>query len=306
MDNSSYPEIKVEIELLIGLPKNTENGVPMVLEFGFLHWPFGSPPAEPESYFLSAYEPLWKQQLISQNWGYAVLVPISVQADNGAGLTDGIIGLVNKGKHRSPQDWGVLRAWAWGAAKALDYFETDPKIDASKIGIEGTSRYGKAALVAMAFDNRFSLGFIGSSGAGGASSLRRNFGEMVENLASSGEYHWFCGEFIKYASSLTVNDLPIDAHELIALCAPRPVFISAGSTLIEGKWVDAKGMFLAGVQAGPVYEIVGKKGLSTTTFPVMGTALTSGEIAFRQHAGGHSTGPNWSTWIAWAHRYWDE
>ena len=103
---------------------------------------------------------------------------------------------------------------------------------------------------------------------------------------------------------METQDLPVDAHQLIALCAPRPVFISAGSHLIEGHWVDAKGMFLSGVYATPVYELLGKKGLETSGFPKMGTALVDGEIAFRQHAGGHSTGPNWSTWIAWASKYW--
>ena len=190
VDNSHYPDIEVNIALLVGLPKDTEKAVPLVTRFGFINWPFGPPPTEPNSYFMSSYEPLWKQQLISQNWGYAILVPSTIQADHGAGLTSGIIGLVNKGAHRSPEQWGVLRAWAWGAGRAMDYYETNPRIDASKIGIEGTSRYGKAALVTMAFDPRFSLGFIGSSGAGGASLLRRNFGEMVENLASRGEYHW--------------------------------------------------------------------------------------------------------------------
>ncbi|GBF20457.1 MULTISPECIES: glucuronyl esterase domain-containing protein [Arenibacter] len=305
VDNSTYPEIDVKIELLIGIPMADNGPVPLVMEFGYIQWPFGTPPAEPKSYFASPYEPRWKQQLISQHWGYAILVPSSIQDDNGAGLTSGIIGLLNQGRNRKPEDWGVLRAWAWGAGKALDYFETDPTIDARKIAIEGTSRYGKAALVTMAFDQRFSMAFIGSAGAGGSSLLRRNFGEMTENLASSGEYHWFCGNFIKYASTLTVTDLPVDAHELIALCAPRPVFISAGSALIEGNWVDAKGMFLAGVHASPVYRLLGKNGLHTNKFPLMGNALTTGEIAYRQHAGGHSTGPNWSTWIAWAHRYWD-
>jgi hypothetical protein len=197
-----------------------------------------------------------------------------------------------------------VRAEPWGASRILDYFETDPDVDATQVGIEGTSRYGKAALVAMAFDSRISIGFIGSAGAGGSSILRRNFGEQVENLASSWAYHWFCGNFIKYGSILTVDDLPVDAHQLVALCAPRPVFISSGSPFIEGTWVDAKGMFLAGVHAGPVYDLLGRKGLGTNDFPYMGQALTEGEVAFRQHAGGHSTGPNWSTWIAWAHRYW--
>ena len=171
---------------------------------------------------------------------------------------------------------------------------------------EGLSRYGKAAVVAMAFEPRFSLGFIGSSGAGGTKILRRVFGEQVENLASSAEYHWFCGNFIKYAGTLKPDDMPVDAHELVALCAPRPVFISAGSPQVEGQWVDAKGTFLGGVHAGSVYRLLGKKDLGTIEFPKLGTPLIDGEIAFRQHAGGHSTGPNWSTWIAWACRYWGE
>ena len=156
----------------------------------------------------------------------------------------------------------------------------------------------------MAFEARFSLGFFGSSGAGGVKILRRIFGEQIENLCSSSEYHWFTGNFLKYASKYSADDLPVDAHALVALCAPRPVFISVGSPEVEGQWVDAKGMFLAGVDAGSVYHLLGMKGLDASDFPPLGTPLLSGEIAFRQHAGGHSTGPNWSTWIAWASRYW--
>jgi len=304
VDNSAYPAVEVKIELLVGIPKSAKKAVPLVMEFGFIKSPFMRANDEPDSYFFSSYEPKWKQQLLSQNMGYAILVPSSIQADNGAGLTSGIIGLVNHGKQRKPDQWGVLRAWAWGASRAIDYFETNPKIDENRIAVEGVSRYGKAAIVSMAFDQRISLGFFGSAGAGGISLLRRNFGEQVENLASPGEYHWFCGNFIKYASVMETQDLPVDAHQLISLCAPRPVFISAGSHLIEGQWIDAKGMFLSGVYATPVYELLGKKGLETSGFPKMGTALVDGEIAFRQHAGGHSTGPNWSTWIAWASKYW--
>lgn len=306
VDNSAYPAISVEIELLVATPSAAGQPVPMVLEFGFVRWPFGPRPAESGPRLLSANEPGWKEQLISRGWGYAIIVPSSIQADNGAGLRQGIIGLVNKGEPRLPDQWGSLRAWAWGASRAIDYFETDANVDASRIAIEGLSRYGKAALVVMAFEPRISIGFIGSSGAGGAKILRRVFGEQVENLAGTGEYHWFCGNFIKYASTLTADDLPVDAHELVALCAPRPVFISAGSPQVERQWIDAKGMFLAGVHAGPVYRLLGKRDLGTSQFPVLGTALTSGDIAFRQHAGGHTTGPNWSTWIAWACRYWGD
>ncbi len=305
VDNSAYPDIKVEIELLVGVPANATKPVPIVLEFGFVRSPWGNRGASEQPIF-RVNEPGWKEQLISKGWGYAIIVPSSIQADNGAGLRQGIIGLVNKGQYRKPDDWGALRAWAWGASRAIDYFETDSDIDEARIAIEGLSRYGKAAIVAMAFEPRISLGFIGSSGAGGAKILRRVFGEQVENLASTSEYHWFCGNFIKYASSLTPDDMPVDAHELVALCAPRPVFISSGSPQIEGQWIDAKGMFLAGVHAGPVYKLLGKKDLGTKEFPILGTSLTDGEIAFRQHAGGHTTGPNWSTWIAWACGYWGD
>src|SRR4051812_16719345 len=269
-----------------------------MMEFGFQFPPNFRPPAPAAN-----AGPTWQEQLLKKGWGFAILVPTSVQADNGAGLTQGIIGLVNKGQPRKPDDWGSLKAWAWGAGKALDYFETDKQVDAKQVSIEGLSRYGKAAIVTMAYEPRFAAGFIGSSGAGGTKILRRVFGEQVENLASSGEYHWFAGNFIKYAGPLTPNDLPVDAHELVALCAPRPVFISSGSPTVEGRWVDAKGMFLGGAYAGPVYKLLGKKDLGTTEFPPQQTALVNGEVAFRQHEGGHTTGPNWPTFLEFADRY---
>jgi hypothetical protein len=242
--------------------------------------------------------------LLQHGWGFALLLPTSVQADNGAGLTRGIIGLANKGQPRKPDDWGALRAWAWGASRALDYLETDASVDAKRVGIEGLSRYGKAALVAMAYEPRFAIGFIASSGAGGAKLHRRDFGERVENVASAAEYHWMAGNYLKYAGPLTAKDLPVDAHELIALCAPRPVFISAGSPDVEGGWIDARGMFMAAVAAAPVYKLLGRRDLGTAQFPPMETALVAGDIAFRQHSGGHTAGPNWPTFIQFADRYW--
>ena len=294
VDNSSYPAVAVNIQLTLTTPEKAAGPVPVIMEFGF----GGRGPAT-----RAGGPPGWQQQVLAKGWGYAVIVPNSIQADNGAGLTTGIIGLCNKGQPRKPDDWGALRAWAWGAGRALDYFQTDPAVDARRVGIEGLSRYGKAAIVTMAYDERFAIGFIGSSGAGGAKLHRRYFGEMVENVASSGEYHWMAGNYLKYAGPLTAKDLPVDAHELVALCAPRPVFISVGSQQVEGGWVDARGMFLAGVGAGPVYELLGKKGLGTAEFPPQETALTDGEVAFRQHAGGHTTGPNWPTFLTYAGRY---
>lgn len=299
VDNSSYPQIDVDIQLSITTPRERSKPAPVMLHFGFVFPPGFRPPAPGTT----AQQKSWQEQVLEKGWGYAILVPTSIQADNGAGLTRGIIGLVNKGKPRKPDDWGALRAWAWGASRAIDYFETDNSVDAKQVGIEGLSRYGKAAIVAMAYEPRISVGFIGSSGAGGTKILRRMLGEQVENLASAAEYHWFAGNFIKYAGPLTANELPVDAHQLVALCAPRPVFISAGSPTVEGQWVDAKGMFLGGVHAGPVYRLFGKKDLGTSNFPPIETSLTDGELAFRQHSGGHTTGPNWPTFLKWASRY---
>ena len=299
VDNSAYPAIEVNIDLTLATPAQATGPVPVIMEFGF-NFPAG---AQPPAGRGAPSGPTWQQQLLARGWGYAVIVPTSYQADNGAGLTKGIIGLTNRGQPRKPDDWGSLRAWAWGASRALDYFETDAAVNAKAVGIEGLSRYGKAAIVTMAYEPRFAIGFIGSSGAGGAKLLRRVFGEQVENLAGSGEYHWFAGNFIRYAGPLTPNDLPVDAHELIAMAAPRPVFISVGSPKVEGNWVDGRGTFLAGVSAGPVYRLLGKKDLGTATQPPMETALVGGEIAFRQHSGGHTTGPNWPAFIEYASRY---
>jgi (4-O-methyl)-D-glucuronate---lignin esterase len=294
VDNSSYTPVTVNIQLTLTTPAGAKGPVPVIMELGF-GGGFGFGGGKGRG-------PTWQQQVLAKGWGYAIIVPNSIQADNGAGLTRGIIGLCNKGKPRKADDWGALRAWAWGASRALDYFETDKAVDAKRVGIEGLSRYGKAAIVAMAYDQRFAIGFIGSSGAGGVKLHRRDFGERVENLASSGGYHWMAGNYLKYAGPLKWDDLPVDAHMLVAMCAPRPVFISVGSEKVEGGWIDARGMFMAGAAAEPVYKLLGKKGL-TDKFPEQETALTDGEVAFRQHAGGHTTGPNWPTFLTFAERY---
>jgi hypothetical protein len=302
VDNSAYPQIDVTIRLNLTVPKQAGRPTPAVMEFSF-----GARGGRATTRTVATSGPregpTWQQQVLHRGWAYATLVPTSIQADNGAGLTSGIIGLVNKGASRKPDDWGALRAWAWGASRAMDYFESDPSVDAKRVCIEGLSRYGKAALVTMAYDQRFAIALVASSGAGGAKLLRRDFGEQVENIASAAEYHWMAGNFLKYAGPLTPADLPVDAHELITLCAPRPVFISVGSPSVEGTWVDARGMFEAAVAAGPVYRLLGKNALGTDEFPPMETALIDGDLAFRQHSGGHTAGPNWPTFLRFADRY---
>jgi hypothetical protein len=310
VDNSSYPLIDVNIHMKLVTPADATAPVPVMLLFhreGMFRPP--TPPAAPA-------DPPASEQLIADGWGYAYLDPTSIQADNGAGLTRGIIGLANKGQPRKPDDWGALRAWAWGASRALDYLETDKAVDAKRVGIEGVSRYGKAALVTMAFDTRFAVVLVGSSGEGGAKLSRRNFGESVENLTGSGEYHWMAGNFLNYAAaestfgSKNPGDLPVDAHDLIALCAPRPVFISYGIPQKgDAKWLDQQGSFMATVAAGSVYRLLGAKDLGlgadyrNAKMPPVNQGLLDGQLAWRQHDGGHTDAPNWKYFLPWADHF---
>lgn len=310
--NDRCPEIEVKIALRVGVPKNTDKPVPTLVMFG--GFGFGSrvgpaPPANPP--VRSSRE----QILVNAGWGYAFLNPTTVQADNGAGLTRGIIGLTNRGQPRKPDDWGALRAWAWGASRAFDYLQTDAAIDSKRIGIEGVSRYGKAALVTMAFDERFSAALVASSGEGGAKLHRRNFGEAVENLTGSGEYHWMAGSFLKYGAaeaefgSKNAGDIPVDAHQLIALCAPRMVFISYGiPEKGDAKWLDQQGSYMATVAAQPAYRLFGLETLGVSDdyhnekMPAVNTGLLSGMLAWRQHDGGHTSGPNLPFFVEWVNR----
>lgn len=307
VDNSAYPQITVDIQLVLTTPADAAGPVPVILEFGGGGFGPGrggarGPLPAGRDAGRGPAGPTWQQQVLAKGWGYAILNTGSVQADNGAGLTQGIIGLVNKGQPRKLDDWGVLRAWAWGASRALDYLETDKSVDAKRVALEGHSRWGKATIVGMAYDERFAIAFVSSSGEGGAKLHRRDWGETVENVAGTGEYHWMAGNFLKYAGPLNWGDLPVDSHELIALCAPRPIFVSAGATNGDG-WVDAKGSFMAAAAAGPVYKLLGKKDMGTNEFPPIETPLLDGDIAFRQHSGGHTPGPNWPTFLSFAGRY---
>ncbi len=323
VDNSACPSIKVDIQMTLVTPAKAQGPVPVLMMFGGfggggMPRPAGAPaPSRGGGFGGGTFaDPPATEQLIAAGWGYATITPNSIQADNGAGLTKGIIGLVNQGQPRKPDDWGSLRAWAWGAARGLDYLETDPTVDAKKVGIEGVSRYGKAALVTMAFEPRFALVLVGSSGEGGAKLHRRNFGEAVENLTGSGEYHWMAGNFLKYGAaeatfgSKNAGDLPVDAHELIALCAPRLTFISYGiPERGDANWLDQQGSYMATVAAGPVFRLLGVKDIGetenyhTAKMPPVNTGLLDGELAWRQHNGGHEDRSNTKYFIAWANKF---
>jgi hypothetical protein len=354
VDNSSYPAISVRIHMTLVTPANAKGPVPVLMMFGRAGFPAPNEPSgdeldrvnaawkavmaqqDPSLKDVFAQHPAWQPvkatpfqfpqlnedgdlpntwQLVAAGWGFVSFDPASVQADDGAGITRGIIGLVNKGQPRSPEDWGALRAWAWGAARGLDYLETDAAVDAKHVGIEGVSRYGKAALVTMAFDQRFAMVLVGSSGKGGATLLRRNFGEAVESL-TGGEYYWMAGNFMKYGASeatfgaKTPGDLPVDSNELIALCAPRLTFISYGiPEKGDAKWLDHEGSFMATVDASRVFSLLGAKGLAvegdyrTAKMPPVNQGLLDGQLAWRQHDGGHTDAPNMKWFIQWANKF---
>jgi hypothetical protein len=348
--------INVDINMILVLPANVKGPVPVLMMFGLPNFPAPAQPLPAEMDKLNAafkdmmvkydtslkaifekypvYSPITRlagpnffalpamenlsptELLLASGWGYATIDPNSIQADNGAGLTKGIIGLVNKGKPRKPDDWGALRAWGWGVSRLIDYFEATPdaRVDPKKVGIEGVSRYGKAAIVAQAFDERVAVAFVASSGEGGVKLHRHIYGEALENL-TGGEYYWMAGNLIKYGASdaaggpKTAADLPVDSHQLIALCAPRPCFISYGvPSAGDPAWVDAHGSFMAGVLAGPVYRLLGKHDFGTPgdyltdPMPPVGK-LIGGELAWRQHEGGHTAGPNFPAFFEWVSAY---
>jgi len=355
VDNSEYPLINVDIKMILVVPMNVKGPVPVLMMFGFPSFPAAAQPSSDDMEKLNetfkemmiktdpavkdifdkypAYSPVTRlpgfnffapppvgdlpptEQLLAAGWGYVTIDPGSIQADNGEGLTRGIIGLVNKGQPRKPDDWGALRAWSWGAARALDYLETDSLVNAKKVGIEGVSRYGKAALVTLAFEPRFAVGLIGSSGKGGATLLHRNFGEAVESLTGGG-FYWMAGNFLKYGASnasfgsKTGCDLPVDSHELIALCAPRLTFISYGvPEKGDAKWLDHEGSYMAAIAAGTIFKLLGTKDLGVSNdymkekIPPVNTGLLDGELAWRQHDGGHTDAPNFKYFIPWASKF---
>jgi hypothetical protein len=355
-DNSAYPLIDVNIRMILVTPAGATKPVPVLMMFAPALFPEPNQPSEDQlarintalKSVLIQQDPSLKQvfdehpayqlemptpfrfpqlnadgdppntwELLSDGWGFALIDPASIQADNGAGLTRGIIGLVNHGQPRKPDDWGALRAWAWGAARGLDYLETDPAVDAKHVGIEGVSRYGKAALVTMAFDQRFAAVLVGSPGKGGATLLRRNFGEAVESL-TGGEYYWMAGNFMKYGASdavfgsMNASEIPVDSNELIALCAPRLTFISYGiPERGDAKWLDHRGSFMATLDASPVWSVLGEKGLaplddySAEKMPPVNTGLLEGKLAWRQDDGGHTDAPNMKHFLQWADKFMD-
>lgn len=238
--------------------------------------------------------------ILARGWGYATLVYTDIQPDRANSFTSGVIGLTLAPGQTAPapDEWGTVSAWAWGLSRVIDYFETDKAVDAKQVAIMGHSRLGKTVLWAGAQDPRVAVVYSSCSGEMGAALSRRDWGETVDDMAQN--FPWqFAGNFQKYAGRW--NDMPVDAHMLIALNAPHPVFITGGT---GDQWADPKGEFVAEVAAGPVYRLVGRKGLGTTQLPPLDTPLIGGDLGFVYHTGGHvASAADWKAFLEFAGKY---
>ncbi|MBN2864173.1 MAG: BACON domain-containing protein [Bacteroidales bacterium] len=297
IDVSRYPQVrnKPEIRATLRTPAKATGPVPVILFFGG---------------FGNVNEFYWERSN-PHGWGTCVFDLTALQPDNGVGLTSYLIGLVNQGKWRKPTDWGSLVAWSWGVSRLMDYFENDKDVNAEMIGLNGVSRYGKATIVAMACEPRIAIGFPGDAGSLGTKMNRRHWGQDLENSCDANEYHWMAGNFFRWAGELVpgqylprkIEECPADAHSLLALCAPRPVFMNGGST---SAWCDPYGVYLSGKYASPVYELFGVKGLvMNDRKPEFDKAYIDGTIGYRCHTGGHSDAPNWPAFFEFAARHLD-
>jgi hypothetical protein len=300
-DRPENPQIKVTLFL----PAKASGPAPVILCINF-----GGGPARGRAQGAAATQPARITppplggdpiaDILAHGYGYANVLYQDIQLDSANTYSSGVIGMtLAPGQEKpAPDQWGTISAWAWGLSRIVDYLETDKAVDAKQIAIMGHSRLGKTVLWAGAQDPRIAMVYSSCSGEMGAAISRRDFGETVDDMAQN--FPWqFCGNFQKYAGHW--NDMPTDAHMLIALNAPHPVFITGGT---RDQWADPKGEFLAEVAAGPVYRLLGKKDLGTSELPPLDTPLISGDLGFNYHTGGHmATKEDWNAFLEFATKH---
>jgi len=290
------------ITVTLTTPANASKPVPVILLVNF----GGGPPPAPGTAtrgpaFNAHADPALADDILMRGWGYATVGYADIQPDRANTSGEAVMALsaaMNPGTATAPDAWGTIGVWSWGISRIIDYFETDRAVDAKRIAVFGHSRLGKTVLWASAKDERIAAVFSSCSGEMGAALARRDWGETVDDMAQN--FAWqFAGAFQQFAGRW--NDMPVDAHMLIALSAPRPVFVTGGTT---DQWADPVGMFKAAVAAGPVYKLLGRTDLGTSELPPLDTPLTKGDLGWHYHTGGHMATPaDWQAFLQFLGKY---
>jgi hypothetical protein len=286
-----------QINVRLYTPANARHPVPVILlvTFGGGAAPIPIPPGA-----LPPGDPPVASEILARGWGDATVGDQDIQPDRAGAWTEGVIGVTLSLKHETPapDEWGTISAWAWGVSRIVDYLGAVPSVDAKQIALFGHSRLGKAALWASALDTRIAAVYSSCAGEMGSALARRDWGETVDDIAQN--FPWqFAGRFQQWAGRW--NDMFVDAHMLIALSAPRPVFITGGTS---DQWADPVGEFLAEVAAGPVYRLLGRRDLGVTTLPPLDTPVTGGDLGWHYHTGGHAaTQADWSAFLQFLAKY---
>jgi hypothetical protein len=277
--------------LTVYTPAKADRPVPVLLSISF-GAPAGKGPPK------AGFDPV--AEVLGRGWAYATVAYGDIQPDRPDRWTEGVIGLTLKPGQARPgaDEWGTISAWAWGVSRCVDYLAADKSFDARRVAITGASRLGKTVLWAGAQDERVAAVFAVVPGELGASLIRRDWGETLDDMAQN--FPWqFAGNFQKWVGRW--DELPVDQHMLIALCAPRPVYVNGGRT---DQWSDPKGEFLALAAAGPVYRLLGAKDLGVTEVPELDKPVTTGSLAFHYHSGGHTAVPaDWKAFLEFADRH---